>query len=789
MVSSNYNKTTTDQPNGVHTNRYKKIIVGIGIFLLVMAFVVISTFVISTSIKKVSSGINLAGRQRMLSQRTAKLVGLMGISYAKSDQQSMHEVRRELALTYNLFDKTLNAFANGGETIGADGKTAVSLEQITDPDLRKSVDEALEVWAKFGPAVQALAEGEASALTKKDLDIVTDMSVQYNLVLLKLMNNLTQGLEEQANKKADALKTIQGGALVVVLINFVWVVVSALGSLRRSDGVVALNTQQMKISNQNLAKTNNELAKSQEELNTSNAELNKAYLTLKEYSEVAEARADELEVLSRDLSRLTEESDTIFNSVDHGLCLIDENFVIGKRVSSTMHDIFETDHLVDRSLVDLLRPLITEKDIRTLENYLKLQFNSKTSKKQLLKYNPLKKIEITLNWDGKSFGNKHLGFNFERILDKEQIVAVLVTVTNITETIILENQLKQVSEDQERNTSLITEILTVDRQELDIFLGQTDKSLDDINDLLQNNGITSEDDPKDLDDKGLIEAIFRKVHNIKGNASMLNLRSIVETTQLVETKLAELRLRDSVSGDEFLGALVELAYLRELLTSYDELNQSLFKGVERTTSSKSATPVTRSEKVVQELQQFTDQLGHDLNKKAFLKAALPMNDLSEELISLNKNIFIQLIRNSMAHGIEDPAVRKKAGKWDTGSIYLSYHLNSTANNAFGEPCHMFSYRDDGKGIDVKAIAETLIAKEILTTEALSSLSEREIVSQIFKSGFSTAESVDEHSGHGVGMNVIYDQIVKQLGGKMRMSYKKGAHTEFTWFVPLARVLS
>jgi len=661
------NATSSFRTNAIGFWRYKKIIIGIGLFLLITAFVVIETFVISSSIKDVSSGINLAGRQRMLSQRTAKLVGVIGFSHTRGDEEAMSIAKKELLLTYTLFDETLNAFADGGDTIGADGKTLVNLTEIRNPELRVNIDHALAIWSDFGPRVQNLAAKDTSSLSAEDVEKVVTMSAQYNLVLLKLMNNLTQGLESEANKKADMLKVVQGAGLLLVLVNFGWVAVSALGSLSKNDRELEATASLMQKKNENLELANNNLAISRRDLDISNNDLNKAYSTLQEYNQIAEMKANELEDLSRNLNILKEEGDTILNSVDHGLCLIDHNFKIGKRVSSVMYDIFETELLVERSLVDLLRPLITEKDIRTLESYLKLQFNPKTSNKQLDKFNPLKKIEITLNWDGKGFSNKHLGFNFERIINNDEIQAVLVTITNITDTVMLENQLKQANEEQERNTLLIMDIMRLDRQELSLFLTQTTRTLDDINDLLQNNGIIDGETEIKTDYVDLVEPIFRKIHNIKGNASMLSLKSVVSTTQTVESKLTELRSKKNINSDDFLGSLVELAYLRELLTNYDELNSTLFSNSTFSAGTKSNKLTTKSEKIVQELQNFIDTLGDDLGKEAFLKASFPINDLSNDLLVANKNIMIQLIRNSMAHGIESAEERKKLGKWGVGS--------------------------------------------------------------------------------------------------------------------------
>ncbi len=767
-------------------NKYSKLILGIGSFIVIMTAVLIANIILSNQLVEYSADVNLAGRQRMLTQRTAKLVNMIQASTQSQNDTATLAAQNELRLTYKLFDQTLSAFTNGGDTIGADGESVITLRQVSTPELAAQLKEANDIWGRFGRNVQNLAFTPPSRLDPIDIDESVEMAASYNLQLLALMNKLTQGLDDQAQETAGTLKMLQAGALAAILANFVWIITSAFGSLRRTDAQLIQYSETLKTHNESLEATNTDLAATQTELNNSNENLQSAYDSLKKYSSEAEQRANELEKLSRDLNRLKEESDTIFTSVDHGLFLIDKKAIIGRQVSSSTYDIFETENLSDRSLIDLLRPLITEKDTRTLESFLQLQFNPKTSSKQLIKFNPLKKIEITLNWDGQGFINKHLGFNFERIVDNGEIVAILVTVTDVTETVALENQLKQANQDQERKTGLILDIIRSDSQELEIFLAQTDKALNKINDTLKEEGVGDKATDEVNNNSHLIETIYRTVHNIKGNASMLKLNSIVETAHQVEDKLSMLRKKQHVTGDEFLGALVELAYMRELLNDYEELTQSLLRDFVQPAPSASAAPLTTSEKLNNELVKFTNDISAELAKPVQLQADLNVDSLGDNELAVNKDIIIQLIRNSLSHGFEDADTRKQLGKWERGSILLSNSIDNSSDNALGQPAHVFKYRDDGAGLDPAKLAESAVAKGLITAEQAASLKDNETISLIFQPGFSTASSADQHAGRGVGMDIIRNHIVKQLGGKLRMSYKTGQYLELSWYYPVAK---
>jgi len=90
--------------------------------------------------------------------------------------------------------------------------------------------------------------------------------------------------------------------------------------------------------------------------------------------------------------------------------------------------------------------------------------------------------------------------------------------------------------------------------------------------------------------------------------------------------------------------------------------------------------------------------------------------------------------------------------------------------------------DDGAGISLRKIREAAVNRGILTSEDAARLESKQLLSLLFRSGFSTQEVADEDAGRGVGMNVIAE-LVKELSGRVGVSTGEGRYTRFTIVLP------
>lgn len=132
-----------------------------------------------------------------------------------------------------------------------------------------------------------------------------------------------------------------------------------------------------------------------------------------------------------------------------------------------------------------------------------------------------------------------------------------------------------------------------------------------------------------------------------------------------------------------------------------------------------------------------------------------------------------LLRNAVAHGIEAPEQRRSVGKTELGQIVLT--ILSTDNDI------TLRLQDDGKGLDTAAIRQRAIERGLLTADEQPD--NAQLAELIFRPGFSTAATVSEIAGRGVGLDVVRDEVT-QLGGQVTVSGEPGRGTHFEIVLPL-----
>jgi two-component system, chemotaxis family, sensor kinase CheA len=166
-------------------------------------------------------------------------------------------------------------------------------------------------------------------------------------------------------------------------------------------------------------------------------------------------------------------------------------------------------------------------------------------------------------------------------------------------------------------------------------------------------------------------------------------------------------------------------------------------------------------------------LSSDLGKSIELVTEGADTEMDKTVIDKLDDPLVHLIRNSIDHGIEPPAIRKEMGKPESGTIVLSAaHKGASV---------VITIKDDGAGLNVAAIREKALEKGIIQRD--STLSDKEIHELIFAPGFSTATTITNVSGRGVGMDVV-KKTIESLRGSIELDSSPGKGSTITLNLPL-----
>jgi len=181
------------------------------------------------------------------------------------------------------------------------------------------------------------------------------------------------------------------------------------------------------------------------------------------------------------------------------------------------------------------------------------------------------------------------------------------------------------------------------------------------------------------------------------------------------------------------------------------------------------------EQVFNRFPRMIRDLQKDLNKKVNLEIIGAETELDRTVIDEIGDPLNHLLRNSLDHGIELPADRKKAGKPEAGTIVL---------RAFHSGNHVFiEVKDDGAGINKERVLKKAIERGIVNQAGADSLTDKQIHELLFAAGFSTAEVISDISGRGVGLDVVKSKI-ESLGGSVTVDSLRGQGTTFLIQLPL-----
>lgn len=213
----------------------------------------------------------------------------------------------------------------------------------------------------------------------------------------------------------------------------------------------------------------------------------------------------------------------------------------------------------------------------------------------------------------------------------------------------------------------------------------------------------------------------------------------------------------------------ELARSTAMAIGLDELEQ-LTREIQDSVMAIRAQPV---KSVFQRMPRLVREIADSTGKQVRLVMEGEATEVDKTVIERLSDPITHMLRNAIDHGLETPDERLAVGKPGEGVVRLAaLHRSGRI---------VIEVSDDGRGINRKRVREAAIAKGLIAADV--TLSEEEIDNLIFLPGFSTAASVSNISGRGVGMDVV-KRSIQSLGGRISISSQPGRGSTFTLSLPL-----
>ncbi len=467
-----------------------------------------------------------------------------------------------------------------------------------------------------------------------------------------------------------------------------------------------------------------------------------------------------------------EETDRIMETVQEGLFLIDQDGIIGNYHSLEAPLILRQQELAGASLYSILKLHLSEKMYNASRDFFELLFNASRKERTVLSVNPLTDVEVNFPNPAGGFITRYLGFSFRRILVDGKVDRLFVALRDVTKQVELETQLREAEKTKDREMQVLLSIVHVPQEELENFVKLAEVELETINTTLRAEDFVAAGGRSNVLRERL-QTVFRSVHNLNGNAALLNLTYFQRAAHVFEAKIKDLLSRKSLSGDDFLAIVIAQSELRGDLNDLQNLRGKLGS---LNIADQAPQPKAPVSVVSEQLRKLVESVAADLDKSASLTVdEYALHAFAHGRTDLIRDVLVQLTRNAVAHGVESAEIREAAGKPVTAQLSI-HALPAPSPGVLG-----LAVRDDGRGLDLELIRERAEIAGLLNPQ--QKVSDEEIIQCIFKSGFSTTETADLHSGRGVGMDIVNSKFVDAAGGRIEVSTEMGQFCEFQLYIP------
>lgn len=467
--------------------------------------------------------------------------------------------------------------------------------------------------------------------------------------------------------------------------------------------------------------------------------------------------------LVRILKRERDENNAMKNNHKVGFFLMDKNFIIQGQYAHVLEKILSSKNLRGKNFVELVSVSLSPKDINALKDYLEMVVNRSFDQDMLDDVNPIKELAYKSIESGEE---KALSCGFTAVDRGSNNVFILGNIIDITTEKNIQRQLENEKSERQEEIYSMLELIQSDPNALDDLIEDTEYGLSQIDGIMKNDDMSLND---------LIIGIYQSVHAIKSNAVIVGLKTFGNKLQSLESEIKTIR-DNSNSSNKDKDHDSDLSCITPLIKRIKDEQRKLTTTINRIQSFKVVKREDDKDVLVEYLSKACTSISVDLHKEVrFSVKAFDPNAIEMAPKLAVKEILVQLIRNSIYHGIESREERIAKGKPEMGIITLSITMqNDKLRILLG---------DDGKGLDIEKIKAKIIEHELLLSYDINTALENDLMQAIFLPGFSTADGVDIHAGRGIGLNLVRERVL-ELKGDIKVHSKSDRGTIFTIFLPI-----
>ena len=292
--------------------------------------------------------------------------------------------------------------------------------------------------------------------------------------------------------------------------------------------------------------------------------------------------------------------------------------------------------------------------------------------------------------------------------------------------------------------------------------------------------------------KGSLADLSENLDRLRGQLREIELQGETQMSSRLEAAKVASQSFDPLEFDRFTRFQELTRMMAESVNDVATVQRSLQRSLEGTEDALAAqarlardlqddllrTRMVEFEGASDRLYRVVRQAAKETGKQVRLDIVGGSIEVDRGVLDRMTGAFEHLLRNSVTHGVELPAVRVAAGKPPAGQITLA--VGHEGNEVSVE------VRDDGAGLDLPRIRERGLALGLL--DAGAPYTDGELANLIFNPGFSTADQVTELAGRGVGMDVVRAEV-NAIGGRIETATRAGAGTAFKLVLPLTTAVT